>query len=86
MRGPEDLETRAEKLRVLGSSAEDGRPLTLEALPRHMERRALQVLVLDVAEEAKAVWRGLRAVPGAALERALDMGAWLRTMTHQMFV
>jgi len=39
---------------------------------RDMERRALQVLILDVVEETKAVWRGLRAVPRVPLPNFED--------------
>ncbi|CAE8597373.1 unnamed protein product [Polarella glacialis] len=36
-------------------------------LAHYMESRALSSLVLDVSEELKAVWRGLRMVPGVPL-------------------
>ena len=36
-------------------------------LRAHVASRALRALVLDVAEETKAIWRGLRAVPGVPL-------------------
>lgn len=67
LHGPEHEQERATKLAAVGGDGTQGGRLTLSSLPEHMARRALQVLVLDVAEETQAVWRGLHTVPGVPL-------------------
>lgn len=41
--------------------------VSLASLPHHLALRTLKTLVLDVAEELRAVWRGLHWIPGLEL-------------------
>ncbi|CAK0831776.1 unnamed protein product [Prorocentrum cordatum] len=60
---------RAGLVEAAGAVTVDDAPVTLENLPEHMARRALDELLLDVREETLALWRGLHSIPHVKVPR-----------------
>eukprot|EP00747_Dinoflagellata_sp_TGD_P162978 gnl/TRDRNA2_/TRDRNA2_181189_c0_seq1.p1 gnl/TRDRNA2_/TRDRNA2_181189_c0~~gnl/TRDRNA2_/TRDRNA2_181189_c0_seq1.p1 ORF type:complete len:854 (+),score=81.86 gnl/TRDRNA2_/TRDRNA2_181189_c0_seq1:78-2639(+) len=66
--GPSHILDHAVDIRAVDEEApESDEVLSVPKLREHMAHRALQVLIVDVAAELLAVWRGLHSIPGVVL-------------------